>query len=294
MSDNVESRLLTTALSEDTAYSKLQRESELLRDGLVSGVVDRLSYMTDHVKETVVDLSICGALGAGLNLAGRAGGKWATGARVATWGFGLMMTGDVIRRGIPTLNAMADTWSSAERLESNKETVGKYAGSALVDYPLMCLAGYGGLRLAGKVPMTFTIEASQLKPVETVSGNVIRLIDRSGSMESPAGPREFRLPRERRYIGDHEVMGEEHNVFSHQGEIPWWERSWAVDENCSDVSGLFSEIPGNGFTTKPTPLEALRPELRFNDPAPKLEIRLSFRPTRFVPAIIPVDLTRRN
>ena len=135
----------------DSVGSKLQRETELLRDGLSLGVVNRLSHMYENPVETAATVAGCATVGAALNIANRAGGRWATAAKVATYGFTAALACDVVRRGVPTIGAMADTWSSANNLATNKETVAQHAGSALVDYPLMMAAGYGGFKAAGKI-----------------------------------------------------------------------------------------------------------------------------------------------
>ena len=138
----------------DSVGTKLQRESELLRDGLSNGVVNRITEMAQNPGDTAVNVAICAGLGAGLNVASRAGGRWATGAKVATYGFGALMGVDIVRRAVPTIGAMGDAWSSNANMQANKDTVAKFAGSALVDYPVMMAAGYGGFRAGGKVPVS--------------------------------------------------------------------------------------------------------------------------------------------
>ncbi|MBY0545655.1 MAG: hypothetical protein K2W95_00035 [Candidatus Obscuribacterales bacterium] len=150
----------------DTVGSKLQREAELLRDGLGSGIVNRAQEMWDNPGDTALNLGACAGAGLALNLASRAGGRWAAGARLATGAFTLSLGVDVVRRGVPTLGAMADNWSNPGNFESNKDTVAKYAGSALVDYPAMMLAGYGGYRVGGAIPMKTTqFQFNELGPL---------------------------------------------------------------------------------------------------------------------------------
>lgn len=149
----------------DTFGGKLQREAELLRDGLGTGILKRADEMWDNPGDTALNLGACAVLGAGLNLASRAGGRWAAAARITGYGLTASLGIDVMRRGVPTLGAMADTWSNPGNLDANKDTVAKYAGSALVDYPLMMAAGYGGFRAAGKIPMgTAQFHYQELSP----------------------------------------------------------------------------------------------------------------------------------
>jgi hypothetical protein len=132
------------ASADDSFGSQLQREAELLRDGLSSGVNNRVAEMWENKGQTALTLGGCAALGAALSVANRLGGRWATAGRVLG---GALLIGagyDVANRGAHTLGAMADTWNSNANMDFNKELVGKYAGSALVDYPLMIAAGYGG------------------------------------------------------------------------------------------------------------------------------------------------------
>lgn len=139
--------LLDTSLSsaDDSLGSKLQREAELLRDGLSSGVVNRVTEMWEHKGQTALTLGGCAGLGAALSVANRLGGRWAVPGKILS---GALLIGagyDVVNRGAHTLGAVADTWNSPNaNMHFNKELVAKYAGSALVDYPLMIAAGYGG------------------------------------------------------------------------------------------------------------------------------------------------------
>lgn len=152
MPERLDQNLLNTtpAGDNDSFGAKLQREAELLRDGLSGGVVNRLQHLYENPGETAAIVGGCVALGAGLQIAARIGGKVGTAARVAGYGFTALAGVDVARRAVPTFGAMADTWSSADNLDANKSTVAHYAGSALVDYPLMLAAGYGGFQ-AGRI-----------------------------------------------------------------------------------------------------------------------------------------------
>ncbi|MBY0547684.1 MAG: hypothetical protein K2W95_10345 [Candidatus Obscuribacterales bacterium] len=154
MPDRVEN-LLASPLNDgrESLGDKLQRESELLRDGLSAGALHRLNEMYENPGSTALTVGGCALLGAGLNLARRAGGRWGTVAKVATYGFGAALGVDVIRRGIPSIGAMADTWNSPTNLEVNKGTIAGMAGTALVDYPVMFASGYAGYKVAGRIPM---------------------------------------------------------------------------------------------------------------------------------------------
>lgn len=155
--DNLLDNKINQNNGKDTVGAAFQREYELLRDGLSTGMSDRLHHMVENLGETAVNLGICATAGAALNLASRAGGRWGTAAKIAGGVMGVVAISDVARRAVPTIGAMADTWSSPLNLEANKDTVAKYAGSALIDYPVMLAAGYGGYRLGGMVPMRTTV-----------------------------------------------------------------------------------------------------------------------------------------
>lgn len=166
----------------DSVSAKFQREAELLRDGLGTGIVNRAVEMWENPSDTAVNLGACAGAGLALNLASRAGGRWAAGARIATGVMTLGLGVDVVRRGVPTVGAMADTWSSASHLDASKETVAKFAGSALVDYPVMMLAGYGGYRAGGAIPMRTTqFHYTELSPnhlkAEPMSPSTKALLD---------------------------------------------------------------------------------------------------------------------
>lgn len=159
----IEPRANTAPVS--SVGSALQREAELLRDGLGTGIVNRANEMWNSPGETLLSLSACAVAGGALNLASRAGGRWASASRVAgvvlTTSFGV----DLARRAVPTLGAMSDTWSNPDMLKASKETVAKYAGSALADYPLMMAIGYGGFRAAGQIPVrTNRLRCTELSP----------------------------------------------------------------------------------------------------------------------------------
>lgn len=152
----------------DTIGNKFQREYELLRDGLSNGVVDRVTHMANNLGETAETIGICAGVGMALNLASRAGGRWGTAAKIGTGVLGVVALTDVARRAVPTFGAIGDTWSSGANLEENKQTVAKYAGSALVDYPVMLAAGYGGYKLGGLGPKATVVEVMDLSALKNI------------------------------------------------------------------------------------------------------------------------------
>lgn len=153
MPDRIEN-LLDSRLNDgrESIGDKLQRESELLRDGLSTGALHRLNEMYENPGSTALTVGGCALLGAGLNFASRAGGRWGTVAKVATYGFGAALGVDVLRRGIPTIGAIADTWNSPTNLDASKGTIAGMAGTALIDYPVMFASGYAGYKIAGRFP----------------------------------------------------------------------------------------------------------------------------------------------
>ncbi|MBY0549612.1 MAG: hypothetical protein K2W95_20205 [Candidatus Obscuribacterales bacterium] len=134
----------TVASNSDSVTAKFQREAELLRDGLSSGFMNRLEHAKEHAVATTLEVAGSFGVGAGLAAMAKAGGRWGTAAKVAGAGFTLMMAGDVSRRAIPTMGAMADAWHSDLNMAHNKDVVGHYAGAALFDYPVMLASGVAG------------------------------------------------------------------------------------------------------------------------------------------------------
>lgn len=135
---------------------KLRREYELLRDGISGGVMHRLSSPQD----LLLGAGTAFAGGAALRMMLDAGGRWGQAAKVVGTGFALLAATDVVRRAIPTGAAMVDTWNSGANLDFNKNIVANNLGTALVDYPLMAVAGNAGFRVAGK-PTSFTLDLAK-------------------------------------------------------------------------------------------------------------------------------------
>ncbi len=143
--------LNTNTASANTGASALQREAELLRGGLSSGLQDRWQEATKNAGATLTEIGLSAGLGAALTYGLKAGGRYGQVAKVAGGLFLIGMVDDVSRRVIPTVGAIVDTWRSGENLEENRRIVAKNAGSALVDYPLMLASGLAG---AGVVTWT--------------------------------------------------------------------------------------------------------------------------------------------
>ncbi len=141
----------------DTTAEAFRREAELLRDGIGQGVSQRLQNPADLIASGT--LAMGGA--AALRMAMDKGGRWGTAAKVASYGFAALAGVDIGRRAAPTLSAMADTWNSSRNLEANKVTVANNLGTALVDYPLMAMAGSAGFKLAAR-PTTINVAFSNL------------------------------------------------------------------------------------------------------------------------------------
>lgn len=188
MPDRVEN-LLDSRLHDgrESIGDKLQRESELLRDGLSAGALHRLNEMYENPGNTALTVGGCAILGVGLNLASRAGGRWGTVAKVATYGFGAALGVDVLRRGIPTIGALADTWNSPTNLDINKGTIAGMAGTALIDYSVMFASGYTGYKIAGRFPMGSPSAAATI--TETALDPSVKLgASRGPVVEQPIRP----------------------------------------------------------------------------------------------------------
>lgn len=139
--------------AQDTDQSALERTEKLLFDGILGGAKQRTEELWQNPVELSGTAVLCAASGAALNLMNRAGGRWGLAAKATSGTMALVMAGDVVRRGVPTVGAVIDTWNSPTNFEHNKNVVGAYAGSALVDYPLMMLSGYAGFRGASALPV---------------------------------------------------------------------------------------------------------------------------------------------
>lgn len=152
----------------------LQREVELLRDGISRGVVQRVDEMCNDVVGTIGTIGLSTCMGAGLSLASRAGGRWGTAARFAGYGLTAALGVDLVCRAVPTFVAMGEAWRSPDNMEAGKQVVGAMLGTALVDYPIMMAAGYGGLKLAGRTP--FVPQALGTSDVSATSSRLSTLL----------------------------------------------------------------------------------------------------------------------
>jgi hypothetical protein len=151
VSEGLSDGLLEPQISGCDLNSKLQREADLLRDGLSTGFKERVEEAKEHPVVTSLEVAGSFAIGSSLAWMTKAGGKWGAAAKLAGGAFGVMMASDVLKRGTHTVNAMTETWNSELNMVHNKQVVAHYAGSALFDYPVMLgsgLAGAGAVHMA--------------------------------------------------------------------------------------------------------------------------------------------------
>lgn len=148
MPDNIDLPELAKGDDADGLEDKLQREYELLRDGLGSGITQRMK----NPKDLLLGSAVACAGGSTLRLMLDAGGRWGKSAKLLGSGLVLLSAADITRRAVPSGAAILDTWNSKDRMLENKNTVAANLGTALVDYPLMSAAGFAGFKLAGKQP----------------------------------------------------------------------------------------------------------------------------------------------
>lgn len=125
---------------------KLLLEASLLTSGAGGGFVKRVQEAWQHPAITAAEFGGAAGLAAGLKFMSDAGGAWGKTAQAV--GTVVMLAGaaDVANRLLKTGSAMADTWTNPQNYEYNKQTVGRYLGSAFFDYPLLAASGYAGIR----------------------------------------------------------------------------------------------------------------------------------------------------
>lgn len=151
---------------QEGTLTKLQREADLLRGGIADGVKHRLSEPGELLRDSGIAFAGAYALKAALN----AGGRWGTAAKIVGGICGVGAAADVVRRTVPTVGAMADTWKSGNNFEQNKVIVANNLGTALVDYPTMALAGYAGLKTAGHPKLLeFKVPEPSLRNIREIS-----------------------------------------------------------------------------------------------------------------------------
>ncbi|MBX9568214.1 MAG: hypothetical protein K2X77_04925 [Candidatus Obscuribacterales bacterium] len=154
MSDSLEKTKIpqmaeaSTLLSDerDALGDKLLREASLLSTGITSGFVNRASEALSHPGLTALEFGGAAGLAAGLKLMADAGGRWGKAAQAVGTAVFIAGGADIANRLIKTGSAVADNWSNPENYQANKETVGRYLGSAFFDYPLLAGASYAGIR----------------------------------------------------------------------------------------------------------------------------------------------------
>jgi hypothetical protein len=133
----------------DNSFSeKLHSEVGLLASipgHIGSGVISRLQDVLDHKNLTAIELAASFGVAVGLTFASKNPGLIGDVARFTPKLFLGLTALDIGRRfGGP----MIDTWRHPANLERDKQWLGNNLGSALVDYPLVAAAGYGGDRLS--------------------------------------------------------------------------------------------------------------------------------------------------
>ncbi len=125
---------------------KLLLEAALLTGGAGGGFVKRVQEAWQNPTLTAIEFGGAAGLAAGMKLMSDAGGAWGKAAHAV--GTVVLIAGgaDAANRLFKTGSAMADTWTNPQNYEANKETVGRYLGSAFFDYPLLAAGGYAGVR----------------------------------------------------------------------------------------------------------------------------------------------------
>ncbi|MBY0548271.1 MAG: hypothetical protein K2W95_13330 [Candidatus Obscuribacterales bacterium] len=179
-------------LARETDDSALERTGKLLVEGFLAGGKERAKELSDAPAELCGTVALCAATGAALNLMSRAGGRWGTAAKAASGTMAVLLAGDVLRRGVPTVGAIANNWHSPENFEHNKDVVSAYAGSALVDYPLMLVAGYAGFRGAGAIPVRGDIVSPPFPRCKSAPVATGRVSEFPGAL--PGTPSAYELP----------------------------------------------------------------------------------------------------
>lgn len=161
----------------ESTLSKLQREGELIRDGMASGIMQRLSH-----PQELIPAAVTAFVGSGvINLAMRAGGPWASGAKLAAGGCTVLMGYDLaITRGVPTMSAALDTWKSADHLRVNETIVANYAGTALVDYTTMAASGFAGVKASNALVTRF-LPASAHPAYLTPSSELLEKLNKASA-----------------------------------------------------------------------------------------------------------------
>lgn len=275
---------------QDTDSSALERTEKLLFEGLLGGAKQRTEELSKNPVELCSTVALCAAGGAALNLMNRAGGRWGLAAKATSGTMALLTAGDVVRRGVPTVAAVMDTWSSTTNLEHDKNVVAAYAGSALVDYPLMMVSGYAGFRGANALPvrrdLAAVARALQIArgSSEQISGNgpyelppiphsvvvaETQTGPRIGNLQMAAG---YDFPPMARITADSPIAN------------PWTTPMLPRMVNIARQPGVGEVSPGAAYELPPIP--------RFTFDGAKPIQHLAAQQSRFVPLTVPVDLLR--
>jgi hypothetical protein len=129
-----------------SSRSIFSREAQVL-SGVFSGAAQRVEEMTSDWSTTGLQVAAAAGAGVTLNALMHRGGYAAQFAKGALMG---LCIADLAIRGVNTGVAMYDTAANPNsNLDLNKKIVGDNLGRALIDYPVMMGAGWGGARLHG-------------------------------------------------------------------------------------------------------------------------------------------------
>jgi len=160
----------------DLPSNKLLLEASLLGGGIKDGFLARRDQALENPGLTTLELVGTAAIGAGLTIAHRAGGRWGIAADLAATGFTCLALGDAARRLIPTACAMSDTYMNPKNYSENRALVAKNLGTACFDYPLMAAGGFLGAKAVDLAPNPLLITASRFSgQVESNTAELLKL-----------------------------------------------------------------------------------------------------------------------
>lgn len=148
----------------DLPTNKLLLEASLLGGGIKDGFLARKDQAAENLGLTALEFAGTAAIGYGLTMAQKAGGRWGAAAAIASRGFMYLALGDAARRLGPTAYAIGDTYVSPENYAENRASIAKNLGSACFDYPLMAAGGMLGAKAA--LSSHKAISSSFSKPID--------------------------------------------------------------------------------------------------------------------------------
>ena len=164
----------------DGLADKLSREANLLATGVSSGFYKRASEALSNPGTTALEVGVAAGLAAGFKLMTDAGGRWGKAAQALGTVMFIAGGADIANRVVRTGLAMADNWSNPQNFEANKETVGRYLGSALFDYPLLAASGYAGMR-GTELGVSLKGRLQSGAPLQSGESGASRVVDATGS-----------------------------------------------------------------------------------------------------------------